>query len=97
MRTLQLYTAVAGALAVACLAAACSSEPIPTPAATSTPVPPRIPMAPLPAFEPSGHTGGRVGDTAPEFTGIANWINSAPLTMEGLRGKVALIDFWTYT
>ncbi len=34
---------------------------------------------------------------APEITGIRAWINSGPLTIEGLRGKVVLIDFWTYT
>lgn len=34
---------------------------------------------------------------APEFAGIANWINSPPLTMVQLKGKVVLIDFWTYT
>jgi thiol-disulfide isomerase/thioredoxin len=34
---------------------------------------------------------------APEFAGIAHWINSPPLTMKGLRGKVVLIDFWTYS
>ena len=34
---------------------------------------------------------------APEFTGITNWLNSEPLTMQGLRGKVVLVDFWTYT
>lgn len=33
---------------------------------------------------------------APEFTGIDRWFNSAPLSMEGLRGKVVLVDFWTY-
>ena len=44
-----------------------------------------------------GRTGGGVGNQAPEFQGIANWINSDPLTMEELRGKVVLIDFWTYT
>lgn len=35
--------------------------------------------------------------TAPEFTGISGWINSEPLRMADLRGKVVLIDFWTYT
>jgi len=35
--------------------------------------------------------------TAPEFTGIDKWLNSGPLTMESLRGKVVLVDFWTYT
>lgn len=32
-----------------------------------------------------------------EFTGIQGWINSQPLTMESLKGKVVLIDFWTYS
>jgi len=35
---------------------------------------------------------------APDFAGIAKWLNtSGPLTMQQLRGKVVLIDFWTYT
>ena len=34
---------------------------------------------------------------APEFVGISNWLNSEPLAMSELRGKVVLIDFWTYT
>lgn len=46
---------------------------------------------------------GREGDLmmdvarAPELTGIAAWINSKPLTLEWLRWKVVLIDFWTYS
>ena len=34
---------------------------------------------------------------APEFTGNDRWFNSTPLTLKGLRGRVVLIDFWTYT
>lgn len=34
---------------------------------------------------------------APEFAGIEAWINSNPLTMQSLKGKVVLIDFWTYS
>jgi cytochrome c biogenesis protein CcdA/thiol-disulfide isomerase/thioredoxin len=34
---------------------------------------------------------------APELTGLSHWINSDPLTLEQLRGKVVLIDFWTYS
>jgi cytochrome c biogenesis protein CcdA/thiol-disulfide isomerase/thioredoxin len=34
---------------------------------------------------------------APPFVGIDDWINSKPLTMDGLRGKVVLVDFWTYS
>ena len=34
---------------------------------------------------------------APNFRAISGWLNSEPLTMEGLRGRVVLIDFWTYS
>jgi len=34
---------------------------------------------------------------APEITGIKSWINSQPQTLAGLKGKVVLIDFWTYS
>jgi len=33
---------------------------------------------------------------APNFVGISKWFNSAPLTIGDLRGKVVLVDFWTY-
>jgi thiol-disulfide isomerase/thioredoxin len=33
----------------------------------------------------------------PSFDGATGWLNSPPLTPEGLRGKVVLVDFWTYT
>ena len=41
--------------------------------------------------------GGQLGNRAPEFVRLANWINSGPLTMDGLQGQVVLVDFWTYT
>jgi thiol-disulfide isomerase/thioredoxin len=34
---------------------------------------------------------------APEFQAIEGWINSGPLTMAALRGKVVVLDFWTYS
>ncbi|MFI4957185.1 MAG: cytochrome c biogenesis protein DipZ [Gammaproteobacteria bacterium] len=34
---------------------------------------------------------------APGFSGVETWLNSSPLTMESLKGKVVLIDFWTYS
>lgn len=34
---------------------------------------------------------------APEVTGINKWINSEPLGISQLHGKVVLIDFWTYS
>jgi thiol-disulfide isomerase/thioredoxin len=33
----------------------------------------------------------------PSFGSATEWLNSQPLTAPGLRGKVVLIDFWTYT
>jgi cytochrome c biogenesis protein CcdA/thiol-disulfide isomerase/thioredoxin len=33
----------------------------------------------------------------PAFTGATTWINSPPLTPQQLRGKVVVVDFWTYS
>ncbi len=33
----------------------------------------------------------------PGFGRATSWLNSEPLTPEGLRGRVVLVDFWTYT
>ena len=37
--------------------------------------------------------------SAPGFVGISHWLNTdgRPLTIAGLRGKVVLVDFWTYS
>ena len=56
--------------------------------------------APVPTLSPGfGVTSGRTefDDLAPELTGLGSWINSDPFTLESQRGKVVLIDFWTYT
>jgi cytochrome c biogenesis protein CcdA/thiol-disulfide isomerase/thioredoxin len=34
---------------------------------------------------------------APNFVGLTNWINSPPLSIPKLKGKVVLVDFWTYS
>ena len=34
---------------------------------------------------------------APELAGISDWFNSPKLSLKQLRGKVVLIDFWTYS
>jgi len=34
---------------------------------------------------------------APEFKDITAWLNSEPLLMENLKGRVVLIDFWSYS
>lgn len=46
---------------------------------------PSSPAAALPDF-----------GAAPEFTGIERWLNSEPLSLAQLRGRVVLVDFWTY-
>ena len=33
----------------------------------------------------------------PDFDGATGWLNSRPLSADDLRGKVVLVDFWTYT
>ena len=42
-----------------------------------------------------GYADPGVGQPAPDISG-ERWINSAPLTMAGLRGRVVLVEFWTY-
>ena len=43
----------------------------------------------------TGKSEGTTNSMAPEFAGGA-WINSAPLTLTGLHGRVVLIEFWTF-
>jgi thiol-disulfide isomerase/thioredoxin len=38
-----------------------------------------------------------VEGSLPSLAGATGWLNSPPLTAAGLRGKVVLVDFWTYT
>jgi len=44
---------------------------------------------------PAAGQASRLGAPAPEVAG-ERWINSAPLTTQGLRGRVVLVEFWTY-
>ena len=72
----------------------------PMPANTATSVPTK--SAPTAESQASAHasivtpaTGSEM--TVPEIRGIASWINTEPITFEEQRGKVVLVDFWTYT
>jgi cytochrome c biogenesis protein CcdA/thiol-disulfide isomerase/thioredoxin len=49
---------------------------------------------------PDRATGLKDYGPAPDFAGIDAWLNTArdrPLSLSGLRGKVVLVDFWTYS
>lgn len=37
-----------------------------------------------------------VRNTMPPLAGAVSWLNSAPLTPQALKGKVVLVDFWTF-
>src|SRR5579859_1791599 len=39
----------------------------------------------------------RIEGEFPSLGGATEWLNSPPLTAAGLRGKVVLVDFWTYS
>jgi cytochrome c biogenesis protein CcdA/thiol-disulfide isomerase/thioredoxin len=56
----------------------------------------------LPKAGPSKQPGVNLPDygTAPDFQGITAWLNTPanrPLTIKGLRHKIVLVDFWTYS
>ena len=38
-----------------------------------------------------------VGDPAPDFTAGGSWLNSAPLHVSQLRGKVVIVNLWVYS
>jgi cytochrome c biogenesis protein CcdA/thiol-disulfide isomerase/thioredoxin len=49
---------------------------------------------------PSSSPGLVTCGLAPNFTDVTTWLNTPgdqPLTMKGLRGKVVIVDFWTYS
>src|SRR6201996_6655845 len=52
-----------------------------------------------PALAGGGRKAIQLADAhtaAPNFIGITRWFNSAPLSIGELRGRVVLVDFWTY-
>jgi thiol-disulfide isomerase/thioredoxin len=51
----------------------------------------------LAALAASLASGTQAASPAPALSGAVEWINSTPLSLEALRGKVVLVDFWTYS
>ncbi|GGF67944.1 cytochrome C biogenesis protein DipZ [Azorhizobium oxalatiphilum] len=43
------------------------------------------------------HSGLPVEGTLPSLDGAVTWLNSVPLSAEAMRGKIVLVDFWTYS
>ena len=56
-------------------------------------------VRPAPAPQPVLKAGAPlpVEGQMPSLAGATQWLNSPPLTSESLRGKVVLVDFWTYS
>jgi len=48
-------------------------------------------------ISPAANTALAVEGTLPPLDGVTQWLNSPPLSAASLRGKVVLIDFWTYS
>ena len=88
MKTKKFLVAAVIAIAIgAPIAAVVGDTTVPT----TTPVL-RVPfLHGSPAMQASGQS------ELASLTRADEWINSPPLTAEALRGKVVLIDFWTYT
>ena len=55
------------------------------------------PHWPVPAGLHTASAELPVESRLPSFEGATGWLNSPPLTADGLRGKVVLVNFWTYT
>jgi len=83
MRRPWLFYAALGLILSACASPAASSPP---PSAESSAPAPEEDAVPTPLPD---------GPLAPELTNDT-WLNTEPLTGADLRGKVVLIDFWTF-
>ena len=83
-------------LLIACgLVAACGGEASPGQREASATSGPESPASPTVAS--AAPDAAAVYSATHELQGIAGWINSEPLTLADLKGKVVLLDFWTYT
>jgi len=54
-------------------------------------------QSPAPAGIPTSAASLPVEGRLASFDGATGWLNSQPLSATGLRGKIVLVNFWTYT
>jgi thiol-disulfide isomerase/thioredoxin len=78
---INAYVAVFGIIGIIVVAAAVSSLVSPPGQASATAGASRLPSL----------------GKAPDFVEISAWINSPPLNLSQLKGRVVLVDFWTYS
>lgn len=94
----QLSAGTTSALEQALVEKIDAPKPLPPPASSApNALAPGLMLASaqLPPKAPALSLG--VEGSFPSLAGATEWINSAPLTPESLRGKVVLVDFWTYS
>jgi cytochrome c biogenesis protein CcdA/thiol-disulfide isomerase/thioredoxin len=70
---------------------AATAAPAPAPTSVTASAAPAAPVPTLAGLQLP------VEDTLPSLNGAVQWLNSPPLTREGLRGSVVVVDFWTYS
>lgn len=66
----------------------------PTAPPPTTAAPTEAPPTAVPTLQPIIALGDM--GPAPELVGLTRWFNSEPLTLKALRGKVVIVDFWTF-
>ena len=76
-------------------AAMTGPAPVPAPDAAAPSPAAAAPSPPPSAPSPAASLG--VEGEFPSLSGATQWLNSPPLTPEALRGKVVVVDFWTYS
>ena len=89
----KLVDTLSGATAPAKAVNSDAAAPAQTTAATDAAAPAMMRAAASPEAPLSLPVEGEL----PSLSGAVQWLNSPPLTAQDLRGKVVLVDFWTYS
>jgi thiol-disulfide isomerase/thioredoxin len=58
--------------------------------------PPAVSISPSSIASPIASAVAATGPRLPEFQGVTEWLNSGPIGLSDLTGKVALIQIWTF-